>query len=169
MPPLIQNTLFAAIIAALSLLIAALLNRGVQRVAQHPRFPPGLIKPLQSLSRWSVLVVAFLLILSTYDVGIHWIWSVISTILALIAIGFVAVWSLLSNVSASLLLVFTRPFQLGDTIEFVGEGTKGKVVRLGIMLTSLQNEAGEVFQIPNNMLFQKVVKRQPREQARTAN
>ena len=78
---------------------------------------------------------------------------------AMIAIGFVAVWSVLSNVSCTVIMLIARPFNIGDEIEFAGEPIKGRVVDLNFVYTTLQDEEGRLQQIPNNLFFQKMIKR----------
>ena len=92
------------------------------------------------------------------------------TVIAMLAVGFIAVWSILSNILCSLLMVIFRPFSIGDDIEIIeatgGKGLRGQVVNFNIMFTFLkeknENENGEVVvQIPNNVIFQKTVRRRP--------
>ena len=83
----------------------------------------------------------------------------LSTILGLVAIGFVAVWSLISHTSATMLILFLRPFQIGDDIEFPGEPVKGRVVDLNFFFTTLVDHDATLYQIPNNLFFQKTLKR----------
>jgi small-conductance mechanosensitive channel len=59
------------------------------------------------------------------------------------------------------LILITRPFKIGDTIEFSGENVKGRVVDLGMFFTTLKTEDDAFFQFPNNMIFQKTIKRYP--------
>jgi len=81
--------------------------------------------------------------------------------LALVAIGFVAVWSVLSNALCSLLLVLFRPFDLDDFVEFPGEEIQGRVKDLNILYTILETADGALYQVPNNVFFQKTIKRIP--------
>ncbi|HTX65361.1 MAG TPA: mechanosensitive ion channel domain-containing protein, partial [Opitutaceae bacterium] len=48
----------------------------------------------------------------------------------------------------------------GDEIEFAGEPVRGRVVDLNFVYTTLRSADGSVLQIPNNLFFQKVLKRQ---------
>ncbi len=150
---------YAAVIVAVVMALAAVLSRGVDRLQDKGKVPGYLLLPLRVFIKWGIFVLALLLILHNIGVQIGGIWALISTVLAMIAIGFVAVWSLLSNLSATLLILIFRPFEIGDTIEFVGEPTKGKVSRLSMMYTTLEESGGSVIQIPNNLIFQKVIRR----------
>lgn len=153
------QVVFAGIIVAVVMALSAVLSRGVDHLQKKGKVPGFLILPLRALVKWGVFVLALLLVLHNFGVQIGGIWALISTVLAMIAIGFVAVWSLLSNMSATLLILIFRPFEIGDRIEFVGEPTKGKVIHLGMMFTTLRESDASVLQIPNNIIFQRVVRR----------
>jgi small-conductance mechanosensitive channel len=84
---------------------------------------------------------------------------VLSTVLAMVAIGFVAVWSILSNTLCTIIIMIFRPFSVGDEIEFAGDPVKGRVIDLNFFYTTLDAGDGSVLQVPNNMFFQKVVRR----------
>ncbi len=150
---------YAGVIVAVVMALSAVLSRGVDRLQSKGKVPGFLILPLRALVKWGVFVLALLLVLHNFGVQIGGIWALISTVLAMIAIGFVAVWSMLSNLSATLLILIFRPFEIGDRIEFVGEPTKGKVLHLGMMFTTLQESDNAVLQIPNNIIFQRVLRR----------
>ncbi len=151
--------IYAGIIVAVVMGLSAVLGRGVSRLEERQRIPPFLVLPLRLFLKWGIFVLALLLVLHNFGVQIGGIWALLSTILAMIAIGFVAVWSMLSNFSATLLILILRPFEIGDDIEFVGEPTKGRVQRLGMAYTTLSEAEETVLQIPNNLFFQRILRR----------
>jgi small-conductance mechanosensitive channel len=69
------------------------------------------------------------------------------------------VWSVLSNVSCTVIMLVSRPFHIGDEIEVAGEPITGRVVDLNFIYTTLKDGDGRLVQIPNNLFFQKVIKR----------
>lgn len=153
------RVVFAAIVIAVVLGVSAVLSRGIDRLQSRSTVPAFLIELLRGLVKWGILVLALLLILHNFGVRIGGVWALVTTVLAMIAIGFVAVWSMLSNLMATVLILIFRPFEIGDYIEFVGEATKGKVSRLGLMYTTLDEDGASVLQIPNNIIFQRVIRR----------
>jgi len=112
--------------------------------------------------KWSVLSIAIMGLLFSLGVDLRGLWSMLAAVLSLVAIGFVAMWSILSHMLASVLLVTFRPFQIGDKIELVGEDSiVGKVIDMSLVYTTLRTSDGGVLRIPNNLFFQKVLKRFP--------
>ena len=63
---------------------------------------------------------------------------------------------MISNATANLFITIWRPFQLGDTVEFLPENFKGGVVVRNLMFTVLREENGARLLVPNNLLFQKI-------------
>lgn len=113
------------------------------------------LKPIFIVMRWVGVVIVLGLILERFGVGIM---TILTTTLAMVAIGVVAVWSLLSHVLATFLLMLTKPFRVNDTVSFVGEEVKGRVVDLNLFFTTLHQSDSEHIQVPNNMFFQKALK-----------
>jgi small-conductance mechanosensitive channel len=69
-------------------------------------------------------------------------------------------WSILSHMLASILIVIFRPFEVGDSVEIVGDDpVRGEVMDLNPVYTTLRAEDGGTLQVPNNLFFQKALKR----------
>lgn len=168
LPPLDQIiTKSFAILAILvgAIVVKFLLNRGLSLLAERTRLTRSDIAPLSKIVGWLIAGIAIVLILGVFNIPLTGIWAVLSTVLAMVAIGFVAVWSLLSNVSCTVMILFFRPFSIGDSVEFAGEPVSGRVVDLNFLYTTLRTEDGTLMQVPNNMFFQKVLKRRRGEGA----
>lgn len=113
------------------------------------------LKPIFIVIQWVGILVVLGLILERFGIPIM---TILTTTLAMVAIGVVAVWSLLSHVLATFLLMTTKPFRVNDTVGFVGEETKGRVVDLNLFYTTLRVSEDEHIQVPNNMFFQKALR-----------
>ena len=162
----IARAAIAALPAALAVIVGAclvrfLVNRGLILLADRTRLTHGDIAPVRKVAGWFILAATVVLLLGVFGFNLGGLWAVLSTILGLVAIGFVAVWSVLSNISCTMVILFFRPFAVGDEVEFAGEPVKGKVVDLNFLYTTLETDDGALLQIPNNMFFQKVVRRRP--------
>jgi small-conductance mechanosensitive channel len=114
----------------------------------------------QGVARWLVILGLMLTGLLALGIDLQGLWSTLLPILSLVAIGFVAMWSILSHMLASILIVVFRPFGVGDHVEIVGEDpVLGEVTDLNPIYTTLRGEDGSTLQVPNNLFFQKAVKR----------
>jgi len=123
----------------------------------------------RNLSRYIIFGVVLLFILQQTGVKVSSIINSLLAVAAMVAIGFIAVWSVFSNFLCALLLIIFSPFQVGDEIEITeavgGVGLRGRVVDVSLMYTvlletcDLPEEERPLVRIPNNIFFQKAVKR----------
>jgi small-conductance mechanosensitive channel len=104
----------------------------------------------------TVWILAVLLVLDLWGIGVGGLWAVVVSAATIIGVGFLATWAMVSNVTASVFLSIWHPFHLGDTIELLPESLKGRAVDRNLMFTMLREEGGSVLQIPNNLFFQKI-------------
>jgi small-conductance mechanosensitive channel len=163
LPTLLTKAL-AALPAALlvlggALLLRFLLSRALVLLAARTRLETTDLLPVRRVLYLALHVITAVLLLTVFGVNLGGLWAILSTILAMVAIGFVAVWSLLSNLSSTVMILLFRPFSVGDEVEFPGEPIKGKVADLNFLYTTLRAEDGASIQIPNNLFFQKCLKR----------
>lgn len=141
------------------MLVNMIIGRALRLLANRTRLTEQDVIPARNVLRWGVRVITLIIVLGVFGFELGGLWAMISTVLAMVAIGFVAVWSLLSNTSSTVLLVLMRPFQIGDDIELPSENVRGRVVDLNFFFTTLVDHAGHQWRVPNNLFFQKVVRR----------
>ncbi len=139
-----------------------LLVRGLSALGTRGALPAQLKQTIVQIGRWAATVVAAVLVLQEFGMWQD-AWTFLSATLALIAVGFIAVWSILSNTLCALVLMLARPFQVGDTVELVGDGLRGRVINFSLLFTTLRETSGELVLIPNNIFFQRAIRRLPGE------
>lgn len=159
LPRLLGSLPIAIAIMVGAFLFNLLVGRTLILLAHRTHLTEMDVLPVRHILRWVVRVVSAILILSVFGFQIGGIWAMLSTILGLVAIGFVAVWSLISHTTATMIILFLRPFQVGDDLEFPGETVKGRVIDLNFFFTTIVDHEGALHQIPNNLFFQKTLKR----------
>lgn len=87
------------------------------------------------------------------DVGL-----VFSSVFAVIGVALFAQWSILSNITSGIIMFFTFPYKIGDTIkihdkDFVMEPLV--IDDINAFQIILRSEKGEVLSYPNSLLLQK--------------
>ena len=148
-----------------------LFKRLLRRLATHYQWPLELTVPLASSLRWLAMTVAVFAVLERLGVSPTVLWTAFSSFAAVGAVAFFAAWSVLSNFFCALLIFTVRPFRLGDTIELLDTaekpGAKGRVIDINMLYTTLQESdtEGTRIQIPNTLVFQRVLKRWSGSQA----
>lgn len=158
------------IIIVLAWLLHGLLRRLLRRVGRHYDLPPKLMMPLLAITRWIIMVAAVLLVLGRLGVSADVLWGAFTGFAAVGAVAFFAAWSVLSNLFCALLIALVQPFRLGDDIEVLDSaekpGAKGRVIDVNLLYVTLQEPGGQaasprLLQIPNALVFQRVLRRWP--------
>lgn len=109
--------------------------------------------------RVCVLFCLLIGLLAVWGVDVKNVGLFLSSILGLVAIGFFAVWSILSNIVAGVFLFLSSPFKIDDEITVLPDDFRGRVIDMRLLFVVLRDDNGDVLHIPNNLLFQKVIKR----------
>jgi len=150
-----------------ALLLQHLLRRIVARASEHYQLPHELLVPINGLLRWTILISALLLVLERLGVSATVLWTAFTGFATVGAVAFFAAWSVLSNLFCALLIFTVGPFRVGDTIELLDTaekpGARGRVLDINLLYTTLEDStsgaAGTLLQIPNSLIFQRVVRR----------
>lgn len=161
--PLVQIALIVIVAWALH----RLLKRVILRACDHYQFPHELLMPITTVVRWLIIMSALLLVLERIGVSASVLWTAFTGFATVGAVAFFAAWSVLSNLFCAFLIFTVGPFRIGDTIELLDTAEKpgalGKVVDINLLYTTLEDATapvpGTMLQIPNSLIFQRVVRR----------
>jgi small-conductance mechanosensitive channel len=155
---LVRETLAAVLVVLALAIVYWWIRRGLRAYESRGRLSPHTFAIVRRLLSWSFWVIATLLVFQQYGVTDN-VWTSLTAIVAMVAVGFVAVWSVLSNAFCSIVLMISRPFNVGDSIEIPGDSWRGKVIDFNLIFTTLRDEEGAMLQVPNNLFFQKPIRR----------
>lgn len=158
-----------ALIVLAAWLLRMLARRLLRRLGERYALPPELLVAARRLAGVLIFGTALMLVLDRFGVSGTVLWTAFTGFAAVGAVAFFAAWSVLSNIFCTMLILTTRPFRLHDHIELLenGEkpGLKGRVIDVNLIYTTLQEihdgHEGTVLQIPNNLFFQRTVRRWP--------
>jgi small-conductance mechanosensitive channel len=164
--PRAELLIYSAVILGVGVLLAALAESGTRRLLRraqsfhvHPSLEVSLT--ITRAVRFVVFALAVIVMLNFWGLGLGGIWSGMLGLLAGIGVAMIATWAIVSNVTGALFLAIWRPYRLGDVFEILPEGTKGRAIDRNLMFTVLQQEDGGIVSIPNNLIFQRIVRCYP--------
>lgn len=129
--------------------LGSLLGRFAERSTTYRITIKGLV-PIVKISGW--IFVIFIIIAGVIQPPIETVIAVTASVG--IAVGFAA-QDILKNVFGGIMILFDRPFQVGDKIE-VGEHY-GEVVQIGLRSTRLVTADDSLVSVPNGELMNKSV------------
>ena len=133
-------------------IIANILSRYMASFLARHKVDITVSKFLVSISKLSIIALAFLMALEKFGV------SITPLIAGLSVVGFGASFALqgpLSNYAAGATLIFTKPFKVGDIIEVVG--VMGEVEDMALARTQLKTVDGTKIVIPNKHIIGEVI------------
>ena len=84
-----------------------------------------------------------------------------TSLLAVVGIAFFAQWSIMSNVTSTLIIYFSHPVRLGETITVLDKdyNVEGKISDIGIFFLTIKTKDMEEITMPSNVFMQKLVRK----------
>lgn len=142
----------ALLILVLGIRLAQWTGRRVTRIGESRRLDPTLARFFGNVVRF--VVIAFVLVITLGNLGVE-----LAPIVAFVgaaALGATfALQGVLSNYAAGLVLILTRPFVVGNTINV--QGYSGVVSEISLTTTLLTGEDGEQILIPNKEIIGQIL------------
>ena len=139
----------AAIIIVGGLFLSYWLQRLLARAAARTRrFDPTLLPVLMAVIRYSIIILMVLLVLNQLGIQTTSLIALLGA--AGLALG-LALQGTLSNIAAGIMLLWLRPFKLGDYIEVNGQA--GVVEETGLFVCILRTYDGARLFAPNSTIW----------------
>ncbi|WP_058834519.1 mechanosensitive ion channel family protein [Luteimonas abyssi] len=157
----------ALLIVLLAWILVRVVRRVSARICDRYELPREIATGTRRIASFAIYAAATLLILERMGVSGTVLWTAFTGFAAVAAVAFFAAWSVLSNIFCTILIFTTRPFRLHDYIEILENGEKpglrGYVADIHLVYTTLHETGdgtrGTILQVPNNMFFQRTVRR----------
>jgi small-conductance mechanosensitive channel len=141
---------------ALSYFIRRALQDSLKRLMSLLRLPYEAVLTLTRVLTAAIWIIAAALVLEIWGMSVGGLWTILVSAATVIGVGFLATWTMVSNVTASFFIAVWRPFHLGDNVEVLPEGFKGRVIDSNLMFLIVREGNGTLLHIPNNLFFQKM-------------
>lgn len=105
-----------------------------------------------------LLIAAFLLSLA-WGVGFTELSLVFSSVFAVLGVALFAIWSILSNITSGVIMFFSFPYKIGDTIKIHDKDlpVEAMIEDIKAFHLHLRTREGELITYPNNLVLQKAV------------
>ena len=144
---------FAVTVIIIAFIGGRLAARSLDALGERINQRRLLFKQVSAVTRFVVLIVATLLVASSlFSFSSEALLAVGGS--AAVAIGF-AFKDVLASLMAGIILLFDRPFQVGDRITF--DDTYGEVVEIGLRAVRVQTLDDNLVSIPNHRFLNDVV------------
>ena len=149
-----MNLIYAAIILLVGLGVAFWARRLIRRTLQRSERIDATLRPMiANIAYYLILVFVIVAVLARFGIQTASILAVIAA--AGLAVG-LALQGTLSNVASGAMLLFLRPFAVGDYID--ADGIAGTVIEIGLFATELETYDGVYVMVPNTQLFGRAIR-----------
>lgn len=147
------NVGMAALILIVGLFVASFVSRNVRRFAgKHPRMDTTLAAFFASLAYYAILAVVIIAVLTRF--GVQTASLVAAMGAAALAVG-LALQGTLSNLGAGVMIIFFRPYKIGDFVDI--SGTAGTVRDINLFFTELAGPDNRKVIVPNGNAWGNVI------------
>lgn len=144
----VWSMLIALAVLAAGWFIAGFVSRYVSMLLSQRLKHDVTVGPLVGqVVRYAILFVTIIIVLGQFGVQTASILAVLGAAGLAVAL---ALQGTLSNIAAGIMLLFLRPFNVGDSID--AEGTVGTVIEVGLFATQLRTQEGVYVFAPNSKL-----------------
>ena len=142
--------------------VASWVRRKLLRVLERtPRVDQTLRPVIASVVRYVILVFVLIAVLAQFGVQT-------TSIIALLAAGGLAIGlalqGTLQNIAAGIMILFLRPFRVGDSID--AEGLAGTIEEIGLFTTQMRTYDGIYVEVPNGQIWNRAIRNYSRVTAR---
>lgn len=152
----------ALIVLLVGWYLSHLISRSVLGLVRRaPNVDHTLAPIIGDTIRYGVLAITLVIVLAQFGVQTASILAVLGAVGLAVAL---ALQGTLSNMAAGILLLWLRPFNLGEYID--AEGIAGTVLRIGLFATSLRTYDGLFIFAPNQRLWNAKIVNYSRERTR---
>lgn len=144
----VWSVLIALVVLAGGWIIARMVSGYVSALLSQRLKRDVTVGPLVGqVVRYAILFVTIIIVLGQFGVETASILAVLGAAGLAVAL---ALQGTLSNIAAGIMLLFLRPFNVGDHID--AEGTVGTVVEVGLFATLMRTQEGVFLFAPNSKL-----------------
>lgn len=150
----ILTTIILFIVLMFLRIVVAKLIRKFAKTSERLEHRTNLIIKYIHLLMNTLIIISLIVI---WGVETKDIFITVSSITTVIGVALFAQWSILSNVTSGMILFFSFPFKIGDTIKIHDKDfpIEAEIEDISAFHVNLRTKEGEKIIFPNNLLLQK--------------
>lgn len=155
----VTRVLTACVILFVGFWLSRVIARQARQLLPHTRRVDNTLAPLLSqVARYGIIIITVVIALSQFGIQTTSILAVLGAAGLAIAL---ALQGTLSNIASGVMLIWLRPFSVGDAID--AEGISGSVSEIGLFATELRTYDGIFIFVPNSRLWNAKIMNYSRE------
>ncbi|MCM4156047.1 mechanosensitive ion channel domain-containing protein [Gramella sp. AN32] len=154
-----RELIYTAIIIIFISVIQFILKKAAHRVGEKGGINLNRTRLMFKYINILIILISIFLLAFAWGVGLTDLALVFSSTFAVIGVALFAIWSILSNITSGVILFFSFPYKIGDTIRIHDKDFpfEGMIEDVKAFHLHLRNPEGELVTYPNNLILQKAV------------
>ena len=161
-----NELIYSLIVIIVILILKFLFSTAVRKVSKISEFNPVRTNLILKFINIGLTIIAIVALTLVWSVNYKDLGVMLSSIFAVIGVALFAQWSILSNITAGVIIFFSFPFKIGNTIRILDkELTDTNSTELDSFVIEdirafhlhLRRSNGEILTYPNNLVLQKGV------------
>ncbi len=154
-----QELVYSLIVLCILIIIQVVLKKAANKVGKKSEINITRTRLMFKYINILVVLIASFLLALAWGMGIAELALIFSSVFAVIGVALFAIWSILSNITSGIILFFSFPYKIGDTIKIHDKDLPIEAVIEDIKAfhLHLRTSEGELITYPNNLILQKAV------------
>ena len=155
----IYQIIATAIALVIFIVLRFLVNTIIEKFGRKADFGESRTKLVKKYIDYFIYALAVLTIISIWGIKTEQLFLFVTSVLTVIGVAFFAQWSILSNITAGIIVFFSSPFRIGNTIRIMDKECpiEAKIIDIKSFYTLLKTAEGEDITQPKNLLIQKSI------------
>ncbi|APQ18837.1 mechanosensitive ion channel domain-containing protein [Maribacter hydrothermalis] len=161
-----NELIYSLIVFIVILILKFILTKTVRKVSKLSDFNPVRTNLIIKFINIGLTILAIVALTLVWSVNYKDLGVMLSSVFAVIGVALFAQWSILSNITAGMIIFFSFPFKIGNTIRILdkelnetdGHNSESFVIEdIRAFHLHLRRSNGEILTYPNNLVLQKGV------------
>ncbi|OYQ46046.1 mechanosensitive ion channel domain-containing protein [Flavobacterium aurantiibacter] len=142
---------------AIVVLVRVLAAKAITEYAKHSQLLAHRANLAIRYTNVFLTVLFFVVVFAIWGVNSDDLFVTFTSLLTILGVAFFAQWSILSNITSGIILLFSLPFKIGDTVKILDKDypIEAEIEDIKAFHTYLRTKSGEIITIPNTVMMQK--------------
>ncbi|TDT45068.1 mechanosensitive ion channel-like protein [Maribacter spongiicola] len=161
-----NELIYSLIVLIVILVLKFLFTTAVRKVSKISDYNPVRTNLILKFINIALTIIAMVALTLVWSVNYRDLGVMLSSVFAVIGVALFAQWSILSNITAGVIIFFSFPFKIGNTIRILDKELLDPnntdldqfvIEDIRAFHLHLRRNNGEILTYPNNLLLQKGV------------
>ena len=161
-----NELIYSLIVLIVILVLKVLFATAIRKVSKISEYNPVRTNLILKFTNIALTIIAIVILTLIWSVNYRDLGVMLSSVFAVIGVALFAQWSILSNITAGVIIFFSFPFKIGNTIRILDKELldpnntdldKFVIEDIRAFHLHLRRSNGEILTYPNNLVLQKGV------------